>query len=733
MAIQGLLEIKEGSKRSQHSLRFIEEKYQAILNSINNLDFLDTFLGELENSEDIEKMSRLFLIEVQKSIETKTCALFLVNKETHEFVLQEITPHSFKSLCQKEIKYQIKSGVFSWVLNHKRPAVLPSLVLAKRKPDNNALILCPLWTARQILGMLLVMTPIEGHSLAQYSLNLLSIITRHFAISLETLLLYQDLKGQNQLLKLTKKQLEESQAQIRNHNKFLKQKIAERTGELRESEERYRHLIESSKDGIFQLDSRGNIISANPAWLEMFGYNSFAGAKKKPIRKLFPSTEEANTLHQLLQSTGYAKNYVVPMKRKDGQPVLVEMTCNYMNGSDGKTRGLEGIVRDITERKKLEEHLIQSEKLKALGEMASGVAHDFNNILGVILGRVQLSLRHTHDEKTRQNLILLEKVALDGAQTIKRIQDFTRQNTQTTFIPIDINEIIEDVLAITKARWKDEAEAAKIKINIAKNYGQGLPAKGDPSELREVFTNILLNALDAMPRGGDIHINTGIHNNWAYASVRDTGVGMSEPTKKKVFDPFFTTKGAKGNGLGMSIAYNIINNHGGRIMIDSHQGKGTEVVIELPATSSKSVTISHKIQDTDPPLIDSYNKKKARILIIDDDLNIRMTLSDILTSQGHRVIEIAQAQEGVDIIQKKNPDLLITDLGMPDLTGWEVAKAAKKINPQLPVILITGWDVPLQEKPLQKRGVDAILTKPFQFDRLIELVDSLIEPKAPPS
>jgi PAS domain S-box-containing protein len=733
MAKPGLLEVEKGPKKHEQSLRFIEEKYQAILDSFNNLDFLDAFLGELENSENIEKLFRMYLIEVQKIIDTKTCALFLVNKDTHEFDLQEIIPHSHKALCQKEIMYQIKSGVFSWVLNHKRPAVLTSLVLAKKKPDNNALILCPIWTGRKTLGMLLVLTPVEGYSLAQHSLNLLSIITKHFAITLETLLLYQDLKGQNELLEFTKKELEKSQGQIRNHNKILEQKITERTKELKDSEERYRHLIESSKDGIFQLDSGSKITSANPAWLEMFGYGSFEKAKKKSIKDLFADKEDGEKLYKILDSIGYAKNHVVNMKRKDGQPILVELTCNYMNHSRGNIMGLEGIVRDITERKKLEEHLLQSEKLKAIGEMASGVAHDFNNILGVILGRVQLLLRQIQDEKARNNLILLEKVALDGAQTIKRIQDFTRKKSYTQFIPININEIIEDVLGITKARWKDEAEAAKIRINIRKKYGQVLSAKGDPSELREVFTNILLNAMDAMPQGGDIYIDTGIDNKWVFASIRDSGSGMSEEIKKKVFDPFFSTKEAKGNGLGMSIAYNIINNHGGRIMVDSHLGKGTQILVELPISLSKSQATNHKNQTSDPSLFDSCKSKKAQVLIIDDDPDVRCTLSDILTSQGHKVIEVDQAQEGLDILRKNPFNLVITDLGMPDINGWEVAKTIKKINPQLPVILITGWDVSEEEKILQKKGVDALLAKPFQLDHLIKLVESLIESKTYPS
>jgi PAS domain S-box-containing protein len=722
-----ILELKRELKRNKQALNFFRKRYQAVLDSFNNLDFLEEFSVALGNTPDVDKMSRLFLAEIKKFIEPEICALFLTRQETHEFVLQEVVPYDYKALCQEEIKYQIEAGVFAWVINHKKPAVLPPLYFTKKDLGNNVLILCPLWTTRNVLGMLLVITSIDGPFLTQHILNIVSIICRHFSITLETLMLCQELKSQNHILELTKRQLEESQQQIRNYNKLLEHRIAERTKELRESEKRYRHLFDSLKDGIFQLDAQGNLISANPAWIEMLGYNSFAEAKEVPMRDLFLSPEERNKLCQMLRQQGYAQNYVASMRRKDGQPKIVEITCNYTGDSNGKTQGLEGIMRDITERKSLEEYLIQSEKLKALGEMASGVAHDFNNILGVILGRVQILLKLTQDEKLRKNILLLEKVALDGAQIIKRIQDFTRKRSQKEFVPVNIHEIIEDVLAITKTRWKDEADAANRKIILESNFGSIVPINGDPSQLREVFTNIFLNALDALPQGGHIYINTGMEDKWVYIAIRDTGIGMSEETKKRVFDPFFTTKGAKGNGLGMSIAYKIIDSHNGRIMIDSETGKGTQVKVLLPIISDDNQRIQRKRSEQISVIpADHNNGKKALILIIDDDDDLRLTLSDILGSEGHRIIASGKAQEGIEIFRKTSPDLVITDLGMPDITGWEVAKTIKKINPQASVILITGWDVPSQKNALQRKGVDALLRKPFQSHQLIELVDQII-------
>lgn len=538
----------------------LEGLYQAVLNSFNNLDIPNALL---ENLEDVEKISSLFLAEVQKIIESKICALFLVNKETHEFELKKVIPGSYEPLCQKEINYQVEAGTFAWVLKHKGPAVLPPLVLTRKKEGNNALILCSLWTARKILGMLLAIAPVEGDSLAQHSLNLLTIIAKHFSITLETFLLYHDLKDRNDL---------------------LEQKVAERTEDLRKSEDRYRHLIESSKDSVFQLDANGNIILANAACLEMLGYKSFEEVKNNPIDRLFASADEKNKLYQILKSTGHAKDHIVVMKRDDGRPILVEVTCNYMNDDNGEAGGLEGIARNITEHKRLEEFLIQSEKFRALGEITGGVAHEFNNILTVILTKVQLLMLQCREEKTREKLLAIEKAALDASKTIKNLLGFTKSRHDTEFTPVDINNLMDDVLAVTKYHREKKVDG---KINIKKDYRPVPPIKGNPSDLREVFTNIILNALDALPQGGDIYITTGVNYGWIYVSIKDTGIGMTEDIRKMIFNPFFSTKYSRGSGLGMSIAYNVINNHGGKITVDSSPGKGTTVLVDLPSDSDK--------------------------------------------------------------------------------------------------------------------------------------------------
>jgi signal transduction histidine kinase len=250
-------------------------------------------------------------------------------------------------------------------------------------------------------------------------------------------------------------------------------------------------------------------------------------------------------------------------------------------------------LKDITDKKQMEEWLIQSEKLKALGEMAAGVAHDLNNVLGAILGRVQLiklGLMNGRDEPGRmshetikQELEIIEQASMDGAHTIKKIQEFTRSKTDgSKFVSIDVNEIIDGAIELAKTKIKDEAEAKGIQIEVRTIKGEVPQVMGDPSELREVLLNLLVNSIDAMPEGGMVTFKTGQENGHIFIEASDNGIGMPETIRQRIFDPFFTTKGVQRSGLGLSVSYGIIRRHNGEIQVKSQEGIGTTFMIKLP-------------------------------------------------------------------------------------------------------------------------------------------------------
>jgi len=372
--------------------------------------------------------------------------------------------------------------------------------------------------------------------------------------------------------------------------------------------------------------------------------------------------------------------------------------------------------------KEAQEQLIQSEKLRALGEMAGGVAHDFNNLLGAILGRAQLLLLSTQEKETKKGLNVIEKAALDGAETVRRIQEFTRLRTDENFKMLDLNEILIESIEITKHKWKDEAQKKGILIQVETNLNQNLaPVAGNPSELREVFINMILNSVDAMPKGGTLKISTQINENHILATVTDTGIGMSETVKRKVFDPFFTTKGPKGNGLGMSLAYGIIVRHSGKILIESQEGEGTTFTVRLPKRKSDELKgIKEKTLE---------ENQSENILIIDDEPAIRDLLCDLIQSKGHQAMAVDNSLKGLEIFKKGKFGIVFTDLSMPEMSGWEVVEQLKALEPEVVIVMLTGWGTQVDNEKLKAHAVDLLMAKPFEVKKFFEILSQTLKIK----
>jgi signal transduction histidine kinase/ActR/RegA family two-component response regulator len=370
----------------------------------------------------------------------------------------------------------------------------------------------------------------------------------------------------------------------------------------------------------------------------------------------------------------------------------------------------QDLERAYKELSETQEQLVRSERLRALGEMAGGVAHDFNNILGSVLGRAQLLLRATQDPKLVKNLKVIEQSALDGADVVKRIQEFTRVHKTSNFELVNLNQIVEDAVEQTRPMWKTQAESQGIHIDVTKELKSTDPVEGIASELREVFSNIILNSVDALPRGGRLSFTAWQDQENVFVRVTDNGIGMAEDVKKRIFDPFFTTKGKKGTGLGLSVAYGIISRHKGEIQVESSEGKGTTTTLRLPKASQTG-----RPRPTVPA---KRLERKLRILVVDDDENIRSILDDILTLDGHQVTEAESGQKAVEYFSPEKFDVVVTDLGMPGMSGWEVAKFIKEKDPGMPIVLISGWGGQIDNKKLEEYKIDYMLSKPFNLEQI---------------
>ncbi len=384
------------------------------------------------------------------------------------------------------------------------------------------------------------------------------------------------------------------------------------------------------------------------------------------------------------------------------------------------------LKQTLQELRQAQDQIVQAEKLRAMGELASGVAHDFNNVLAVVLGNTQLLL-HQLDrlglEEIRDGLKAIERSSKDGAETVRRIQEFTGVRRDKEFIALSLNEIVTEVVNITQPRWKDQTQKKGIHIELTTKLGDIPWIMGNPSEVREVLTNIIFNGVDAMPEGGQLTIATQPQaEDWVEVRIADSGVGMTEEVRKRVFDPFFTTKGVTNSGLGMSVSYGIIKRHGGEILIDSEPEKGTTFIIHLPTGYGEGEAV---VRET-PVFRES---RRARILVIDDEDSVRDILSRMLKTKGHKVVVAPNGEEGIERFRSESFDLVFTDLGMPKLSGWDVGKTIKEINPKTPIAMITGWGVELDREKLSESGIDLIISKPFNFDQVIHLVSEAMELK----
>ncbi len=505
--------------------------------------------------------------------------------------------------------------------------------------------------------------------------------------------------------------------------------------ELQETKEFLERVIENSKDGILIVDENGLILSCNPALEQM---NEFSKEEMVGKHASILTIDDKEMRKRILEKTsellekGYA-SYEATFKAKDGKYIDTECISSMIANEEGRYIAGVSIIRDVTERKRMEERLIQSEKLKSLEGLAGGVAHNFNNMLAAILGRAQLLMMNIQtptgmNERRKgvldlkKSLAVIEEAALEGAHTVRRIQDFSRKRADGKSLePVNLNDVIESSLELTKVRWKDEAQSNDIKITIEKHFSKMPSIVGNTAELIELFTNLINNAIDAMPQGGEITIKSFTTNGQVTIIVEDTGIGIPEAIRDRIFDPFFTTKGVQSTGLGLSAAYGIIKRHKGTITVEGTQGEGTAFTMTFP--------VCVEAIEKQPVKPKKKKHEKVRILVIEDEKDIQDLIVDILQMNNLEVEVASSGSQGIKLFQEKSFDLVFTDLGMPGMSGWQVAKEIKKINDKTPVALITGWQIQLKNAEMKDKGVDLYINKPFKVEQLLQLVQEGMEVK----
>ncbi|UCF69294.1 MAG: response regulator [Acidobacteriota bacterium] len=387
--------------------------------------------------------------------------------------------------------------------------------------------------------------------------------------------------------------------------------------------------------------------------------------------------------------------------------------------------------------KETQQQLVVSERIRAIGQMAAGIAHDLNNALSVILGRAEFGLKRIDDSEpdlsaVRRDLLTIRQVSLEGADTIKRIQEYARARGELHDQAVDMHAVVLEAVEAQRSNWEAAAEVGGPQIDVQFEFGDVPPVAGDAHELTQVVDNLILNSLEAMPRGGQLTFRTSRQGADVLLDVSDTGIGMSAETQQHLFEPFFTTK-PTGRGLGTSVVYGIIARHRGEITVQSQEGHGTTFRVRLPGIDSES---SVSVADSNQRPVQAQGQPMptdASVLLVEDDPAVRSTYAELLASQGFQVFEFSNGAEALDGLPSCGLDLVVTDLSMPGMSGVELTRAIKRRHPAVPVILLSGWAVQQDEQRIRDAGIDFIASKPCPAKQLLELVRQALETRERPA
>jgi len=474
----------------------------------------------------------------------------------------------------------------------------------------------------------------------------------------------------------------------------------------REHQSLLTNILESARESIYAIDTDGRFKWCNTATQTGLGYKreEFIG---RPLLEMVHESDRALVAEKLAAALdGQAQTYEMRYHSPDGQ-LRYARVDNSPLVVDSRVTGVLGIARDITEQKEERERAARADKLRALGQLASGVAHDFNNSLAAILGRAQLLRRQLKDDALVRNLDIIQTAAEDAAATVRRIQTFARKAPAKEFEVIDVSSLLNDAVEITRTRWQNEAQLRGLEYEVTLEASEGQHAYGSASELREVFVNLIVNAVDAMPEGGKLAISSHRENDHLRLRFADSGTGMPEDVRQKIFEPFFSTKGAHGTGLGLSVSYSIIERHEGSISVVSELGSGTVFTIELSA---------HETALVDEVASQDVGQSEAlSILVVDDEEAVRETLADMLEAMNHTVVMVTSGQQAIQKLAGDSFDLVFTDLAMPEMDGWETAREIRKRWPDMNVVLVTGYGPGTTPPDGEANLVNAIIGKPFDF------------------
>lgn len=685
----------------------LEEKIRLC---VLELKLLNQASQALNSSLNLDHVLVTVLEEVRGLMDVVGSSIWLTDAETGDLICRQATGAYGETL--RGWRLAAGEGLAGWVARHGKSLISQDTYTDERHykevdlcigRDMHSVLTVPLRIKGNVIGAVQVVD-MEAGRFEETDLKLLETLAGSAAIAIENARLYE--KGQKEIA--ARKKTEEA---------------------LRESENRYRTVLEANPDSVIVYDMEGRVTYLNPTFTRIFGWSLEERLGKK--MDIFVPEEDWPNTKRMIEKVLAGENVSgIETHRytKAGDIIPVSISGAIYNDRDGNPAGSVVNIRDISEQKKLEAQIQQSQKMEAIGTLAGGIAHDYNNLLMGILGNVSLiSLDFDSSHPYYKKLKNIEKYVRSGADLTKQLLGFAKGGKYEVK-PVDINDLLEKSSEMFSRTRKE--------IRIHRKYQKDIwSVEVDLSQIEQVLLNLYVNAGQAMPCGGSLYLqteNVTLNENYVRhfsakkgdyvkISVKDTGVGMDENTIKRIFDPFFTTKDrSRGTGLGLASAYGIIKNHGGIINAHSMIGQGSTFDVYLPASPKKIVQKEELNREA--------LKGSETVLLIDDEDIIIDIGGQILERLGYRALMARSGEEAIEIYQanKNEINIVILDMIMPDMGGGETYDRLKKINPEIKVLLSSGFSIDGQASEIINRGCNGFIQKPFNVEQLSRKIRGIL-------
>lgn len=500
----------------------------------------------------------------------------------------------------------------------------------------------------------------------------------------------------------------------------------------RTSEQRLRLALEAAGLGTWEHDLATGALSWSPGTERLFGQ----AAEQQPhswselLELVHP--EDRALVDDRLGSSMQNLTREVEFRVVDVDGVTLWLACRASASVDaaGGGRRILGVVLNVTGRKQVErqrEALAHSEQLRALGQMASGIAHDLNQKLALIAGYAELASEElarapVEPQAVDKLVAVIVRAALDGARTLQQLLAFARAHQPEELEPLDLAELLREVAELTAPRWHGATDTGRgIDLELAVPSATPMMIEGSRSALREAFTNLIFNAVDALVDGGTIRLTAQRVGDQVQAEVSDTGPGIPTELQARIFEPFFTTKGKQGTGLGLAQVAGVVDRHGGELTLDSAPDRGTTFRLSFPVAQRAAAALAPETP------VQQLVAKPRRVLAVDDEPKLRAMIDAMLRLQGHEVIQAASGEEALKLIEESGPfDLVISDVSMGSgMSGWDLADRVHERWPALKIALVSGWGAQIDQEEARRRGVAFVLAKPYGMADLRDLVTGL--------